>query len=142
MPKIKITSAKGIEQTAGSGFSIDGTKVVSSAQSLDQLILTTELADVSTSSSTFITSPHAGNLTAVYSSIGGAIASGDAILTVKAAGVTVGTITIANAASAAGTVDSLVGVSQALSAGQVIEIATNGGSTNTITANLTLIIER
>ena len=38
MPKMNVIPTKGLVQSPGSGFLIDGTAVASSAQSLDQLI--------------------------------------------------------------------------------------------------------
>ena len=142
MPKMNVIPSKGLVQSPGSGFLIDGTTVASSAQSLDQLILTTVLLNVSSASETFVVTPHAGTLTAVYSSLGGVIAGGDATLTVKVGGSSAGTITIANAGSAAGDVDSLTGLSTVVTQASAIEVETNGGSTNAVSVNLTFVIER
>ena len=101
-----------------------------------------DLKDISTASETFVISPHAGTLKAAYSIIDGAITGGDAVLTIKIGGSSAGTITIANAGSAAKDVDSNTALSTAVAAGQAIEIETNGGSTNTRKANITLVIER
>ena len=143
MPKMNIIPSKGLVQSPGSGFLIDGTTVASSAQSLDQLILTTVLLNVSDAASeTFVVTPHAGTLTAVYSSLGGVIATDDATLTVKVGGSSVGIITVANAGSAAGDVDSLTGLSTAVTQASAIEVETDGGSTNAVSVNLTFVIER
>ena len=142
MPKMNVIPSKGLVQSPGSGFLIDGATVASSAQSLDQLILTTVLLNVSSVSETFVVTPHAGTLTAVYSSLGGAIAAGDATLTVKVGGSSAGTITIANVGSAAGDVDSLTGLSTAVTQASAIEVETNGGSTNASKMEITFIIRR
>jgi len=142
MPKTEINDALGIVGTKGTGLVINGGSVTASALDLDQTMLTTDLKDISTASETFIVSPHAGTLTTVYSIIDGAISGGDAVLTIKVGGSSVGTITIANSGSAAKDVDSATGLTTAVSAGQAIEIETDGGSTNTVKANLTIVIER
>ena len=142
MAKVKIDDGRGIVVTGGTGLVINGSSVSCQGAAIDQTVLTTELKDISTASETFVISPHAGNLAAVYSIIDGAITGGDATLTIKVGGSSVGTITIANAGSAAKDVDSATSLTQAVTAGQAIEVETDGSSTNTIKANLTLVIER
>ena len=79
----------------------------------------------------------------VYSVLNGAISGGDATLTVKNnGGSSAGTITIANSGSAAGDLDSLEpGSNNTFAAGEKIEVETDGGSTNAIQVDLTLVFD-
>lgn len=106
--------------------------------------LQVKLDDISTSGSAYVVSPIAGTISAIYSVIDGAIASGDAEITTEIDGVAVtgGAITIANSGSAAGDVDSATPTAaNTVSAGSVIEMITDGGSTNTVSAVFTIVIE-
>lgn len=142
MPKITIDDKHGILQEPGTGLKINNENVTAAGEQLDQVVLTTDLKNISSASETFIISPHAGTLTAAYSIIDGAISGGNATLTIKVGGSTAGTITIAHASSAARDIDSNTALSQVVGAGQAIEIETDGGSTTARKANLTLVIER
>lgn len=104
------------------------------AQSDDVVHLTTFMADVSAASSAWVVSPIAGNITSIKSVLGGAITVGDATVTGKIAGVAVtnGVLTIANAGSAAGDVDTATPTAaRTVTAGQAIQFESNGGSTDT-----------
>ena len=108
-----------------------------------KIYLRGEIADISTSDSSWVISPVAGDITAITSVIDGAITGGDAVLTFEIATVAVtgGTITIANSGSAAGDVDSCVPTAaRTVTAGQAIEIITDKGSTGTKSAVLTFEI--
>lgn len=92
-----------------------------------------EVADISTGASSWAIAPVAGTITKIWSVIDGAITVGDAALSFELAGtaITGGGITIANAASAAGDVDSAVPTAlNTVTLGQAIEIITDGGSTD------------
>ena len=81
------------------------------------------IADISTAGSSWIVSPCAGTITNIRTIINGAI--------------TGGAITIANASSAAGDVDASTPTdNRVLAAGNKLEAITNGGSTNTIIAEV------
>ena len=124
-------------------LAIDGVPVAASAAELDQRALSATLQDVSTAGQAYVVSPWAGKVTAVYSVLNGAIATGDATLTVKNdAGSSMGTITIANASSAAGDLDSLTPTANnTVSAGDRIEVETDGGSTNAVAVDLTIVVQ-
>ena len=80
-----------------------------------------------------------------YSVINGAIATADAAITTEIGGtaVTGGAITIAYSGSAAGDVDSASpSALNILTAGQALEIITDGASANTVAATFTIIIRR
>lgn len=94
--------------------------------------LTSRMADISTADECYIRIPSDGRLEGVYSILHGVITGSDATLTVKQTGsatATLGTITVANSGSAAGDVDSLT-LDTAVAAGDLIEVETDGGSTN------------
>lgn len=103
------------------------------------------LADVSTAGQIYVVAPFGGEIVKAYSVLNGAIATADAVLTLKIGGtaVTGGTITIANASSAAGDVDSCTPTAaNSVTDGQAIEIETDGASTNTVPVMLTILIRR
>lgn len=96
-----------------------------------------EIADISTAKSSWVVSPVAGDITKIYTVIDGAIITVDAGITFKIATVAVtgGAITIAFTGSAAGTVDSATPTAaNTVTAGQAIEIITDGASTNSVKA--------
>ena len=97
------------------------------------------IADISTAASSWIVSPCAGTITNIRTIINGAISGGDAVITFEINGtlITAGAITIANSSSAAGDVDSSTpSGARVLAAGNKLEAITNGGSTNTIIAEI------
>ena len=109
----------------------------------NKVVLNTRIDNISAASSAWVVTPVAGTIAKVYSVISGAITSGDATLTAKIATVSVtnGAITVANSGSAAGTVDSATpSGANTVTLGQAIEIATDGGSTNSISAVITFVV--
>ena len=109
----------------------------------NKVVLNTRIDNISAASSAWVVTPVAGTIAKVYSVISGAITSGDATLTAKIATVSVtnGVITVANSGSAAGTVDSATpSGANTVTLGQAIEIATDGGSTNSISAVITFVV--
>jgi len=107
------------------------------------IFLRGEIADISSAASTWVVSPVAGDITGITTVIDGAITVGDAAITFEIGGtpVTGGGITIAYSGSAAGTVDSATpSAANTVTAGQVIEIITDGGSTDAAMAVVTLEI--
>jgi hypothetical protein len=106
------------------------------------IALNAYMADISAVGQIYVVSPVAGNVAAVYSVINGAITVADAVLTVKTGAGTVGTLTIAESGSAAGVVDSLTAglANTAVAKGATVEIETDGGSTDTCAAMITVLI--
>jgi hypothetical protein len=105
--------------------------------------LTTRIADISVASSAWVVSPIHGKVVKVYSVIDGAITVADATLTPKIGGtsMTNGAITVAYSGSAAGDVDSSdPDANNEVAAGEAIEVATDGGSTGSVAAEITLVI--
>ena len=120
-------------------FTVGGTMVTGAGASLKTVILTARIEDVSTAGQVFILSPFAGTVLKVSSVLNGAITAADAVLTVKTAGGTAGTITIANAGSAAEDIDTLTpSANNTVLAGGLIEIETSGASTGTIGVDLSI----
>jgi len=112
---------------------------------LNQYFLTAYIADVSSAGQIYVVAPDGGRIVKAYSALNGAIGTADVDLTLKIGGtaVTDGVITIATASSAAGDVDSCTPTAaNNVTAGQAIEIETDGASTNTVAVMVTLIIER
>lgn len=112
---------------------------------LNDFVVTAMLADISTAGQIYVVSPVTGTIVKAYSVINGAITAADAVLTLKIGGTSVGggTITIANSGSAAGVVDECTPTSaNIVNAGQAVEIETNGASTGTVPAVITLVIRQ
>ena len=109
----------------------------------DQRCVNATIQDVSTAGQIFVVAPWAGTLLKVYSVLNGVISGGDAVLTVKDnGGSSAGTITIANSGSAVGDLDSLEPSSNnVFTAGQKIEVETDGGSTNAVQVDLTFVYD-
>lgn len=115
----------------------------SSVTPAGKVYLTVSIADISTAGSYWVVSPVAGTVTKIYSVIRGAIATADAGLSFEIGGtaITDGGITVAYSGSAAGDVDSSTPTAlNTVTAGQAIECITDGASTNTIIATITLEI--
>ena len=101
--------------------------------------------DISTAGDIYLPVGLAGDLTEVYCVIDGAIATADCTLTIKKNGVTMtgGTITIANASSAAGDLDSAtITAGNNLTTTDYIQVTSDGASTNAVNATLMFTISR
>jgi len=114
-----------------------------SAVERDQRCVNATIDDVSTAGQIYVVAPWAGTLIKVYSVLNGAIATADAVLTVKDhSGDSAGTITIANSGSAAGDLDFLEPSSNnTFAAGEKIEVETSGASSNAVAVSLTLVFD-
>lgn len=128
--------------TNGYAVGADGSEV---EVDVDQFLLNVTMADISTGSSVWVVSPYAATIEKIYSVIDGAITVGNAAISVEIGGtaVTGAGITIAYSGSGAGTVDSSTPTAlNTVTAGQAIEIITDGGSTDTAIATFTLVMKR
>tara|TARA_R110000751_G_scaffold110047_1_gene207461 strand:- start:7477 stop:7980 length:504 start_codon:yes stop_codon:yes gene_type:complete len=106
-------------------------------------ILTFEFRDVSTARSAFVIAPFAGTISKIWSVLEDTLASVDCIFTFELGGtaVTNSSITIGFSGSAAGDVDSATPTAlNIVTAGQPIEIISNGASTNAKAATFTFEI--
>jgi hypothetical protein len=99
----------------------------------DRTVLNGTIADVSTASSIFFVMPFAGTIKKLQTLLTGAITGADAAITVKKNGSAVSGfgVTVANASSAAGDVDTDT-QDVTVAAGDYIEVITDGGSTGTV----------
>jgi len=106
----------------------------------DLVFVHADIDDVSTAASYWVVPGIAGDVTKIHTVIDGAIATADAGISFEIAGtpITGGGITIANAGSAAGDVDSSTpSAANTITANQAIEMITDGASTNTVKATVT-----
>ena len=116
----------------------------SSIKDLNKIYLTYTIPDISTAGSHFVVTPIAGDIAKIFSTINNAISSANCALTFEIAGtlVTNGAITVAHSGSAAGTVDSYTPSGQkTLTAGQAIEIITDGGSSTACRGTITFELD-
>ena len=107
-----------------------------------KIYLAVTIADISTADQVYIAAPVAGLVSKVYSVIDAAISVADATLTTKINGsaITGGAITVAYASSAAGDVDSVTPTAaNSVSAGDALEVETDGGSTDA--SKVTVVFE-
>jgi hypothetical protein len=103
------------------------------------------ITDISTAGYYYVPVPYAGDITLIQSVISGTIATADVTLTGYIGGVAItdGSITVAYSGSAAGDYDSATpSGANTVAAGDIIRIYTDGASTNTVTASITIWIER
>jgi hypothetical protein len=106
-----------------------------------------QMADLSTAGSTYAVATHRGRLKRAYSVIGAAITGADCTWTVSVrGGSALRTATVANAASAAGDVDSVdlgfMGTSNFVNEGDLITFTSNGESSTTSLTRFCAVIER
>ena len=137
-----VTATTSVSDYANLIVASNASNVVDTYDALGgKIYLTVTMADVSTASSVWVTAPTGCKFTGLYSVIDGAIATADAAITTEIGGtaVTGGALTIANSGSAAGDVDSATpSALNTLTAGQALEIITDGASTNTVIATFTV----
>ena len=102
------------------------------------------ITDVSTAETIYIPIQNAGTVAKVVTVLEGAIATSDALLTVKnSAGTSMGTITITQLGSAAGDVDTVSPVANnTVAADTAITIETNGASTTAQRVWFTIVVDR
>ena len=111
---------------------------------LNRIALNCTLVDIDNDASAWVVSPVAGDIVAIYSVIDGAIATADAGITTEIGGVAVtgGDITITQASSAAGDIDSATPTANnAVGAGQAIEFVNDLAATNAVTVTFTVWID-
>lgn len=102
--------------------------------------ITAKITDISTGGSTFVVCPIAGTISKIYSTIHNAITVADAGLSFELDGtpITDGGITVEYDGSAAGDVDSATPTAaNVVTAGQAIEIITDGASTTACECTIT-----
>jgi len=130
-----------VEQEAGSTISLGGAVESAGGADLKTKLITVEIPDISTASSVWVVPGFACTVVAISTVINGAIITADAVLDPQIGGVSItgGGITIAFTGSAAGVVDQATpSAANAVAANEAVEIATDGGSTNTVAAVVTI----
>jgi len=116
----------------------------STIKNLNLIPITYTFTDISTASSQWVTTPLAGNIQGISSVLHGAITGADATISFEIGGVAVtsGNLTITQAGSAAGDVDtSTPSALNILTANQAIEIISDGGSTGAVNLTVTFLLD-
>jgi hypothetical protein len=100
--------------------------------------------NISTAATVYIPTPEAGTVKQVTTVLGGTIATSAVAVVVKnAAAATMGTITVNDAGSAAGDIDSVTpSTNNTFTANSFVTIDTDGASTNTVKLYFSLLVER
>lgn len=121
-----------------------GSGVWTPKQQLIELSLEGYLEDVSSVETVHVPIPFAGTVVKVITVLESSISSADSTVTVKnSAGTSMGTLTIANASSAAGDVDTLSPTSNnTVTADSFITIESNGASTNSAKLRFVVVMDR
>lgn len=104
--------------------------VTATAAELNASFLHLDIADGSAEGVYYLVSPHAGDISKIYTVIDGAVSTADITITaaIGATGVTNGVVTIATAASGAGDVDvATPTAANTVTAGQAINFTVTGG---------------
>ena len=112
--------------------------------SLQSRFITVQIEDISTAGQKYVAPGFRGRIRRAHATINGAITSADAVLSLKIGGVAVGggTITVANAGSAAGSVSSCIPTAaNSFTESDAIEVETNGASSGTVEVVITLEVE-
>ena len=122
---------------------VDG--LTSTTAELDAYTITVTMATLCTGSSVWVVAPHAGAIIGIWSVIDSGIGSGDTVLDaqIAAADITDGNITVTASGAAVGDVDTTVPTAaNVVTAGQAIEIATDGNCDGTAIATISILIDR
>ncbi len=134
-----------IADGAGSGtWSLVPPASITGVNNVNRVGLNVSITDISTPSSHWVVSPIAGDIVKIYSVIDNAITGGNCGLSFEIAGtpVTNGGITITQAASAAGDIDSATPTAaNTVTAGQAIEVISDGNSSTACRAVITLWLD-
>lgn len=114
---------------------------------INEVAVFAQMADLSTAGSTYAVATHRGRLKRAYSVIGAAITGADATWTIHVrSGSALKTVTVANASSAAGDVDSVelgyMGTSNFVNEGDLITFTSAGESSTTSLTRFCAVIER
>lgn len=136
-------AANTVLQANGSG-SATFNDIITPLKAANRIAVCTRIADISTPSSSFVVSPMAGDIIGVYVVLQGAITTADAIVTAEINGVGVAGLSITATYSGSGAGSTFSGTpsgSNTVSAGQAIEIVTDGGSSTAIAADVTILID-
>jgi len=143
-PKGASTATAGeVLQADGLGGT-DWVDILAAVNNSNLMALTYKFKDISTASSQWVVCPLAGDVFKIYSVLHGVIATADTAISFEIAGtpITSGGLTIAFSGSAAGDIDSATpSAAKTVTAGQAIEIISDGASTNTVDLTITFLID-
>ena len=111
-------------------------------RTLNDYFITVRMNDVSTAGSVYVAIPDGGKVIKILSVLGGTIATADAVITAKvgSTAMTGGTITIAHSGSNTGDIDTCE--PNIVEEGGYVTLTTSGASTNTHTADFTIVVRR
>ena len=143
--EVTMATAKTLDITDVGGLQIANASVGATAAELDAYTITVYMPIVCTAGSVFVVGPHAGAITGIWSVINGVLGTGDVPIDpqIAAADITDGDLTLTASGSAAGDVDtSAPTAANVITAGQAIEIATDGNCDGTATATFSILIDR
>lgn len=139
-----VPIANGSGGTAFAKIDVDNIDT-SSIFNTNQYYLQAVIDDISTAGSIYVPIVHAGYITTIYTALQGAITGADAVITFRNnAGTSLGTLTVANAGSAAGDIDTttITPSPGQFSAGHFLKIDTDGASTNAVKLFITILFIR
>lgn len=143
---VDLHEPKGVASSnSGEVYVSDGSGSGSWSPNYQEDYISIDIPDISTASSHWLVVPYNCTIDKIYSVIDGAISIADAILSFEIGGIVItdSSITITQSGSAAGDIDlSSPSALNVLTAGQAIEVITNGGSTNVVRAHITLVLQR
>lgn len=142
---------KGVETAgAGTAYLADGvgsgtwSSPLANLNNSNLVVLSTRITDISTAASVFTVSPLAGDIVDIYVVLHGTIATANSIVTAEINGIPMSSlsITCTAAGSVAGSVftGSPTGAN-AITAGGAIEIITDGASSNTVAADVIVVVD-
>jgi len=143
MPKVDFSDDKGVFITAGGGWYRNGAEISATATELDQYTLTGKISSIHTGTEhVYVPVPTAGTLVAVHTSVSGNPSAECKIrIHIGATVGNIGEVTIENGSSA-GSVDSLTGLSSAVTAGGYLRAISNNGASSDVDAYVTFVIAR
>lgn len=126
------------------GLSVAGTQITATPAELNQYSVNVDFADANTAGSIFVVAPHAGSIVGLHAVNAIANTTVKTVLTAKIATVAVTApaweIAITQAAGVASSV--VPTAANVVTAGQVIEVATDGGGTPVMPTSITIVISR
>lgn len=143
-PKGASTAAAGTvyqSDGAGSGSWVDQLATV---KNKNLVPLTVRIPDISTADSVWVVNPILGDIYKVYVTLDGTVSTANSIVTLEIGGVLVtgSSVTVTAAGSVAGSVFSATpSGTNTVAAGGVIEVITDGGSTNAVEATVTILMD-
>jgi hypothetical protein len=143
-PKGISTAASGQIYVADGLGSGTWTNPITAIKNKNYMTLNVSIPDISTAGSYYVVNPILGKIYKAYVTLDNAITVADSIVSFEIGGVAVsgGNITAAYSGSAAGSVfSSTPSGNNTVSAGGAIEVITDGGSTTSCRAQVTLLMD-